>query len=118
MLVRRKRPWLAVALSLLCPGIGHFYLEEDGVGAYLFFVAYLGFLASLPVMLLEWWMVGLFAPWVFLAWAVILALGAADAYRLALRYNRYAGPSREPRKHIDFVDSANAPITRTSLRLR
>ncbi len=117
-MTRTKRPWLAVLLSLALPGVGHFYLEEDGLGAYLFFFGYLGFVLSLPGLLLA--LPGLWAsaPWLLLVWGAILALGAADAYRLARRYNRFGGPSPGPRKHIDYVDRAGAPITRTILRLR
>ncbi len=115
-MTREKRPWLAVGLSLLFPGLGHFYLDEDGLGAYLFLIAYfcftpfawLSILTNLSSLLLP----------VAIVWVAILALAAADAYRLALRYNRFGGPSPGPRKHIDYVDSADARVTRTTLRLR
>lgn len=114
----RKRPWLAVLLSVAYPGLGHFYLEEDGLGAYLFFFVYLGFIPSITVFLLEFATVWAITPWLLFVWGAILVLAAADAYRLALRYNRYHGPGPGPAKRVDFVDSANAPVTRTSLRLR
>lgn len=115
---RTKHPLLAVLLSLAYPGLGHFYLEEDGFGAYLAIFTYLGFIVSLLPLLFFVPALWSFAPWLVLVWAAILIVAAVDAYRLALRYNRFHGPSPGPTKHIDFVDSANAPITRNSLRLR
>ncbi len=117
-MAHRKRPWLAVALSLLWPGLGHFYLEEDGLGAYLFLLAYFCFLIGLPGLLLILFGSLPPVPWVVISGVAILAIAATDAYRLALRYNRFGGPSAGPRKHIDYVDSADARVTRTTLRLR
>ncbi len=76
------------------------------------------FAVSFPIVLLALPALWPTAPWLAAIWAAVVVLAAVDAYRLALRYNAYGGPTARFAKHVDFVDSANAPITRTTLRLR
>ncbi len=117
-MAHRKRPWLAVLLNLAWPGLGHFYLGEDGFGVYLALFTYFGLIVSFPLLFLVLPALWSIAPWLAATWVGILILASFDAYRLALRYNAYGGPSARWAKRVDFVDSANAPVTRTSLRLR
>lgn len=65
--VRRKKPWLAAALSFLIPGLGQWYLRKWKRGAAWFLGSILPFSISLL----------LFAPIGMIFWALVFRIASA-----------------------------------------